>query len=238
MSREECAAGEKIFAGRLQPSKPGQRQDSQPDKDALGRTTTERSHGQLGIPAPRLQRHAPCPRQGPFLTTATSRAPARPRRILQAMPAALSSAKSARPGDHLRDRVILLRDAMGENRQHRRRHQSAQPAAASPGVAAKPAHCGEALARPIRQAGSAVSRGAKCSAAGITHRAFPWRQAQRAAPPARRRQGLAPDGCDSARGTGRSPQSPVAQRAEPPCCRPTPEHRSASPRAGRTPIPV
>jgi len=56
-------------------------------------------------------------------------------------------------------------------------------------------------------AGSAASRGAKLRAAGIARRAFPWRQAKRAAPQARRREGLKPNGRDSEVGTGRSPKA-------------------------------
>ena len=60
-------------------------------------------------------------------------------------------------------------------------------------------------------AGSAASRGAKPCAAGIARRAFPRRQAQRAAPQARRREGLEPTGRDGEVGTGRSPKSPAVQ---------------------------
>jgi hypothetical protein len=53
-ARNARSAGEIIWAGRLQPQKPEAqprpRQDSQRDKDALGRTTPGRSHGPLGIP--------------------------------------------------------------------------------------------------------------------------------------------------------------------------------------------
>jgi hypothetical protein len=56
-------------------------------------------------------------------------------------------------------------------------------------------------------AGSAASRGAKHRAAGIARRAFPWRQAKRAAPQARRREGLKPNGRDGKVGTGRSPKA-------------------------------
>jgi hypothetical protein len=56
-------------------------------------------------------------------------------------------------------------------------------------------------------AGSAASRGAKHRAAGIARRAFPWRQAQCAAPQARRREGLKPNGRDGKDGTGRSPKA-------------------------------
>ena len=47
-------------------------------------------------------------------------------------------------------------------------------------------------AQPVRR----PLRGAKLRAAGIARRAFPWRQAQRAAPQARRREGLKPNGRD------------------------------------------
>jgi hypothetical protein len=53
-------------------------------------------------------------------------------------------------------------------------------------------------------------------AAGIARRAFPWRQAKRAAPQARRREGLEPDGRDGKGGAGRSPKSPAVQRTDTP----------------------
>ncbi|GAB3359270.1 hypothetical protein GCM10027395_03410 [Giesbergeria sinuosa] len=65
-------------------------------------------------------------------------------------------------------------------------------------------------------AGSAVSRGAKLCAAGIARKAFPRRQAKVAAPQARRREGLEPNGRDGKDGTGRSPQSPAEHRADRP----------------------
>ena len=58
-------------------------------------------------------------------------------------------------------------------------------------------------AQPVRRS----LRGAKHRAAGIARRAFPWRQAKRAAPQARRREGLKPNGRDSEVGTGRSPKA-------------------------------
>ena len=66
------------------------------------------------------------------------------------------------------------------------------------------------------EAGSAASRGAKLCAAGIARRAFPWRQVERAAPQARRREGLEPNGRDDKDGTGRSPQSPAVQGTDTP----------------------
>ena len=75
-------------------------------------------------------------------------------------------------------------------------------------------------------AGSAASRGAKHRAAGIARRAFPWRQAKRAAPQARRREGLKPNGRDSEVGTGRSPK---ARRR----CAPTRSGRSRFPNRKR-----
>ena len=47
--------------------------------------------------------------------------------------------------------------------------------------------------------------------------ADPLEQAKRAAPMARRREGLEPKGCDDKGGTGRSPQSPVVRSTGPPC---------------------
>ena len=65
-------------------------------------------------------------------------------------------------------------------------------------------YCGLAdPAQPVRRS----LRGAKHRAAGIARRAFPWRQAKRAAPQARRREGLKPNGRDSEVGTGRSPKA-------------------------------
>jgi len=58
-------------------------------------------------------------------------------------------------------------------------------------------------AQPVRRS----LRGAKHRAAGIARRAFPWRQAKRAAPQARRREGLKPNGRDGKGGTGRSPKA-------------------------------
>ncbi|STU23994.1 Uncharacterised protein [Klebsiella pneumoniae] len=58
-------------------------------------------------------------------------------------------------------------------------------------------------AQPVRQ----CPRGAKHRAAGIARRVFPRRQAKRAAPQARRREGLKPNGRDSARSMGRSPKA-------------------------------
>ena len=58
-------------------------------------------------------------------------------------------------------------------------------------------------AQPVRR----CSRGARRGAAGIGRRAFPWRQAKRAAPQARRREGLKPYGRDDTGGTGRSPKA-------------------------------
>lgn len=104
--------------------------------------------------------------------------------------------------------VTVLRDVMGENRQRRGRHALAQPAAASTSVfASAPSIAAGRWPGRSGNAGSAASRGAKLCAAGIARRAFPWRQAQRAAPQARRREGLTPNGRDSARSTGRSPKA-------------------------------
>ena len=65
-------------------------------------------------------------------------------------------------------------------------------------------YCGQAdPAQPVRRS----LRGAKHRAAGIARRAFPWRQAKRAAPQARRREGLKPNGRDGKGGTGRSPKA-------------------------------
>ena len=97
---------------------------------------------------------------------------------------------------------------MGRNRQRRGRHAPAQPAAASASVfaSAPPIAAGRWPGRS-GAAGSAASRGAKHRAAGIARRAFPRRQAKRAAPQARRREGLKPNGRDGMDGTGRSPKA-------------------------------
>lgn len=57
--------------------------------------------------------------------------------------------------------------------------------------------------KPVRR----LSRGAKLRAAGIARGAFPWRQAKCAAPQARRREGLKPNGRDGKDGTGHSPKA-------------------------------
>ena len=90
-------------------------------------------------------------------------------------------------------------------------HNLPQQAPAYPPCTAK--RRGAGLADPAH-AGSAASRGAKPRAAGIARRAFPWRQAQCAAPQVRRREGLKPNGRDGKDGTGRSPESPAALCAD------------------------
>ena len=55
--------------------------------------------------------------------------------------------------------------------------------------------------------------GRQASHGGDSRKAFPWRQAKRAAPQARRREGLKPNGRDGAAGTGPSPK---ARRCEAP----------------------
>ena len=67
-------------------------------------------------------------------------------------------------------------------------------------------------AQPVRR----CLRGAKLRAAGIARRAFPWRQAKHAAPQARRREGLKPNGRDSevARGAARKPGGAVRRHAQ------------------------
>ena len=50
-------------------------------------------------------------------------------------------------------------------------------------------------------------QGRQASRGGDSRKAFPWRQAKRAAPQARRREGLKPNGRDSAAGTGPSPKA-------------------------------
>ena len=56
-------------------------------------------------------------------------------------------------------------------------------------------------------AGSAVFEGRQAARGGDSLQSFPWRQAKRAAPPARRREGLKPNGRDDKDGTGRSPKA-------------------------------
>ena len=65
-------------------------------------------------------------------------------------------------------------------------------------------------------AGAAVSRGAKRSAAGMAARPSPGVQAKRAAPQARRREGLKPHGRDGlpARGAARKPGGAVRRHAQ------------------------
>ena len=65
---------------------------------------------------------------------------------------------------------------------------------------------GAELADPAH-AGSAAPRGTKPRAAGRVRGTVPWRQAQRAAPQARRREGSMPNGRDGINGTGRSPRA-------------------------------
>ena len=67
-------------------------------------------------------------------------------------------------------------------------------------------------------AGSAVFEGRQASRGGDSPQGFPWRQAKRAAPQARRREGSKPDGRDGEVGTGRSPK---ARRR----CAPTRSHQ-------------
>jgi hypothetical protein len=81
-----------------------------------------------------------------------------------------------------------------------------------------PANCGGALrgvlARPIRHKPVRRYRGAPSIARwGWASGPIPWRQAKRAAPQARRREGLMPNGRDGEGGTGRSPK---ARRREAP----------------------
>ncbi|GGH49005.1 hypothetical protein SAMN05421875_11549 [Acidovorax soli] len=72
-------------------------------------------------------------------------------------------------------------------------------------------------ARPIRcQPVRRYRGGAKHRAAGMGLAPIPWRQVKRAAPQARRREGLEPNGRDGVVGTGRSPQSPVVRSTDPP----------------------
>ena len=168
---------------------------------------SERRHGQRGIPARRLQRHAPDSAR-PFPTTGTntphpSRRPCPKRDV----------APQARPSGHP---CTVLRDTQATNRQRRGRHAFAQPAAASSGVPTGRCSCGGALALPDPALPGRGLQGCQACAAGIACRAFPWRQAQRAAPRARRRERIKPHGRDSARSTGRSPKSPAALRADTP----------------------
>ncbi len=62
-----------------------------------------------------------------------------------------------------------------------------------------------------------LHRGAKHSAAGMGVAPIPWRQAQRAAPQTRRREGLKPNGRDSEDGTGRSSKAGGALRRNAHC---------------------
>ena len=94
---------------------------------------------------------------------------------------------------------------MGKNRQRRGRHASVQPAAASTGVPIKPCPCGGALAGPIRRSRFGRIERRQAARGGDSPQGFPLEAS--AAPQARRREGLKPNGRDSEVGTGRSPKA-------------------------------
>ena len=83
-----------------------------------------------------------------------------------------------------------------------------KPACGCPVVATAhgPLWRGACLADPA-QAGSAVLQGRQAQRGGMGLAPIPRRQAKRAAPQARRREGLKPNGRDGKDGTGRSPKA-------------------------------
>jgi len=106
-------------------------------------------------------------------------------------------------------------------------HNLPQQATAYP---PRPDHGSGALAWPIRRSRFGSLEGApKHRAAGMGLAPIPWRQAKCAAPQARRREGLKPNGRDGKDGTGRSP---IARRRTAPA-RPDRSIFSASARRHR-----
>ena len=102
----------------------------------------------------------------------------------------------------------VLRDAMTEPPASRTARFHTTCRSKSRRSPQRTAHCGGALAWPIRRKPVRRScRGAKHSAAGMGLAPIPRRQAKRAAPQARRREGLKPNGRDGKDGTGRSPKA-------------------------------
>lgn len=162
---------------------------------------SERRQGRLGIPLEGCTGSPPDAGQGNHPTT-DKNASAAPcgagleawRGSSIAMPCGLSvNRPSRRDGQGPpASRTARIRTTCRSKRQ-RVRQRAAHTAGRWPG------RCGAA--------GLAVSRGAKPCAAGIARRAFPWRQAKRAAPQARRREGLKPKAVTTktARGAARKP---------------------------------
>ena len=70
---------------------------------------------------------------------------------------------------------------------------------------------------PIRRSRFGVFRGAKHRAAGIAEGLSPWRQAKRAAPQARRREGLTPNSSNGEGGAVQSVNAPQRNGAAPSC---------------------
>ena len=182
-------------------AQPPHRQDSQPDKDALGRTAPKGRTADSASPHEGFTDSFPYAGQVNLPMTGENASAA----LCGAGMDTWCGSSIERP-DVVS--VTILRNAMDENRQRRGRHAFAQPAAASYGVctAPWPLRWGAGLADPA-QAGSAGYRGAKHRAAGMGLVPIPWRQAKHAAPQVRRREGLKPNGRDSEVGTGRSPKA-------------------------------
>ena len=205
-ARNARSAGEIIWAGRLQPQKPEAqprpRQDSQTDKDALGRTTPGRSHGRLGIPPLHGFTGSP-PGPGKGHPQRLARTPQHPAAagIRRGVEAHLKASRRVREPSFVttRQRTASVGDGT---------HSCNLPQQAPAYLPAAPAPRVGALIRPIRRSPVRWYRGGtKRSAVGRARRAFPWRQAKRAAPQARRREGLKPNGRDGIGGTGSSPKA-------------------------------
>ncbi len=214
MTREECAQRRgncfrRTVAAMKPEAQPRPRQDSRPDKDALGRTAPKGDgadsasppEGFIGAPADADQVNPP---------TTSENAP--PHRAAPALRRGVEASGDA--GRVVGEPSFVTRWAGAESVEdgtHLHNLPQRVPACCPP---PRPSRRGAGQADPA-QPGSAASRGAKLCAAGIACRAFPWRQAQRAAPQARRREGLTPDGRDDRGGTGRSPK---ARRRIAPTC--------------------
>ena len=151
-------------------------------------------YGHPGIPARRFQRHAPDSAR-PFPTTGRNMPPPMRATMLAARRGAPSKAgRRIREPSFVTHRQRAVSVADGTHSHNLRQQAPAHP----PSTAQRR---GVDLGR-FGAAGSAVSRGAKPRAAGMARRAFPWRQAQRAVPQARRQldeeSGVPPAYCNAA----------------------------------------
>ena len=201
MSREECAQRRgncfrRTVAAMKPEAQPRPRQDSQQHKDALGRTTPIRKetwparHPRKKVSAARL-----LTQERPFPTTSRN------------MPLPMQAAMlTARCRASKQGRAAIREPSFVTHRQRTasvvdgtHSHNLPQQAPAHPPSTAQ--RRGVDLGR-AGAAGAAVSRGAKPRAAGMARRAFPWRQAQRAVPQARRQldeeSGVPPAYCNAA----------------------------------------